>query len=685
MKRWLLAGLVALLAWPAGAGAWTWPTDGPVLRPFVFGDNPYLGGQHRGLDVGGAAAGSVVAPAGGTVSFAGAVPGGGKTVTIATADGYAVTLVHLGSLLVSRGTVIEEGDPVGAVGPSGVAEHARPYVHLGIRVSAEPQGYVDPLGLLPPRPTSVPPVPPTAPATPASPAPPAAAAPPASAPPVTLPPPVPVSVTPPLPSPVLPPTSPPAVTPPAGFTVPIVSPPTAAVPGQAPGAGRPPLAPPPAAAPLQPPSAPAPVAAPAPVPAPASAPAGAPAAVGAGSPGTSVAVGPLPPGDPRSTPVRPPAGAPSAPPPTAVPPPVAGEAAPAPVATVPAAAAQAPLPPVAAPGSTPAPIEGGGTPAAEGASAPLEAPALPAPPQSVTPGAPPASASVPGLAPAVRSVVGPLPELGQQLRGHVWEANGRPAAPTTRSVLGVHEETRLEALSRAAVALSRANVTEKPAAGTAASPDDGALPAASTGAEPAVGSSPRPASDFRARPPREEPDGAGLAPDRRATPADELPGNAVGTRKRGEWPFAVLVVAIVVGLILLGFLTAAVRLRATGRGFGARPRHEAGACPAPEESSARFGAPAGALGPATLAAASLMSPPETPVPGEAGVGSAAPLTDAGFALPDLPNARLPGRLSCGIDRTATRYGRGSAGETRRRGRARVPARTARRPRSRAAA
>ena len=44
--------LFALLC-PCGAQAWTWPIDGPVLRPFVFGSDPYAAGQHRGIDVGG--------------------------------------------------------------------------------------------------------------------------------------------------------------------------------------------------------------------------------------------------------------------------------------------------------------------------------------------------------------------------------------------------------------------------------------------------------------------------------------------------------------------------------------------------------------------------------------------------------------------------------------------------------
>lgn len=147
----LLPVLLALQVGVQPALAWTWPVDGPVLRPFVLGDDPYAGGQHRGIDVAAAAAATVRAPVGGTVSFAGAVPGGGLTITIGTADGYSVTLLHLGTISVRRSATVAEGTGLGTVGPTGDPEHAEPYVHLGVRVATDPNGYVDPLGLLPPR------------------------------------------------------------------------------------------------------------------------------------------------------------------------------------------------------------------------------------------------------------------------------------------------------------------------------------------------------------------------------------------------------------------------------------------------------------------------------------------------------------------------------------------------------
>lgn len=140
----LLPVLVALQVGVQPALAWAWPVDGPVLRPFVLGDDPYAGGQHRGIDIGAPAGTPVHAPAAGSISFAGTVPTGGKTITILTADGYAVTLQHLGSYSVSRGAEVAEGGPVASVG-----EGAEPFVYLGVRRADDENGYVDPLGLLP--------------------------------------------------------------------------------------------------------------------------------------------------------------------------------------------------------------------------------------------------------------------------------------------------------------------------------------------------------------------------------------------------------------------------------------------------------------------------------------------------------------------------------------------------------
>ena len=149
--RRLVLVVALFLVWAPAAQAWSWPVQGPVLQPFIYDEaHPYDAGQHRGVDIGAETAGeAVIAPAAGTVSFAGTVPTSGKCVTIQTPDGYSVTLTHLGSIQVAKGAAVGEGDAVGTIGPSGTPEFAQPYVHLGIRTTSDPNGYLDPLEFLP--------------------------------------------------------------------------------------------------------------------------------------------------------------------------------------------------------------------------------------------------------------------------------------------------------------------------------------------------------------------------------------------------------------------------------------------------------------------------------------------------------------------------------------------------------
>jgi len=164
MPRALIVVCALALAVVPSAAAWTWPVKGPVLQKFTMGDDPYAAGQHRGIDIG-APVGAVVSSAvSGKVSFAGTVPVSGKCVTVQTADGYSVTLTHLGSMSVQRGATVAEGDVLGTIGPSGEVELDVPYVHLGVRRSEDPNGYVDPLLFLPlqSEPVAVPSTPPPA-------------------------------------------------------------------------------------------------------------------------------------------------------------------------------------------------------------------------------------------------------------------------------------------------------------------------------------------------------------------------------------------------------------------------------------------------------------------------------------------------------------------------------------------
>ena len=165
--RWA-SGLGVVLVWSLVTGpsafAWAWPADGAVLRGFSVGGDAYAPGQHRGIDVALEGSAAIRAPVAGEVTFAGAIPTNGLTVTIAFHDAK-VSLTHVGTLHVRRGDVVSEGDVLAEAGPTGEAEHGVPYVHVGVRVGPA-ESYVDPLTLLPPRRASLPPSTPEAPPAP---------------------------------------------------------------------------------------------------------------------------------------------------------------------------------------------------------------------------------------------------------------------------------------------------------------------------------------------------------------------------------------------------------------------------------------------------------------------------------------------------------------------------------------
>src|ERR1700704_3279291 len=89
------------------AGGWTWPVRGPVITAFRNGDDPYAGGQHRGIDIGAPVGTTVVAGTGGTVTFAGVVGSSGLVVSQRSADGrFDLSYLHLSAASVRRGDVV---------------------------------------------------------------------------------------------------------------------------------------------------------------------------------------------------------------------------------------------------------------------------------------------------------------------------------------------------------------------------------------------------------------------------------------------------------------------------------------------------------------------------------------------------------------------------------------------------
>lgn len=141
----MVAALVVGFATPAVAGGtWTWPVTGPVIRGFDPPASPY-GSGHRGIDIAAVAGSVAVAPAAGRISFAGPV-GGRLFVTIDHGSGLESTFSWVSALMVRRGDVVEQGQPVARTG-GGHTGDLVPNLHFGVKLN---DAYVDPLDYLGP-------------------------------------------------------------------------------------------------------------------------------------------------------------------------------------------------------------------------------------------------------------------------------------------------------------------------------------------------------------------------------------------------------------------------------------------------------------------------------------------------------------------------------------------------------
>jgi murein DD-endopeptidase MepM/ murein hydrolase activator NlpD len=151
----VLTAIIAVVIAVAGAGGppeaaagagdpWLWPVVGPVIRGFDPPDSPY-GSGHRGIDIAAPLGTPILAPAAGTVTFAGPV-GGRLFLTIDHGGGLESTYSWLGSLVARRGQAVARGQVVARSG-SGHTGATVPHLHLGVRLM---DVYVDPLAYLPP-------------------------------------------------------------------------------------------------------------------------------------------------------------------------------------------------------------------------------------------------------------------------------------------------------------------------------------------------------------------------------------------------------------------------------------------------------------------------------------------------------------------------------------------------------
>ena len=148
-KAWLVPILVAVVisnaALPASAaGPWSWPVSGPVINGFDPPASPF-GSGHRGIDIAAAAGTPVLAPAPGTITFAGPVAGH-LFVTIDHGGGVESTYSWVSAIVVKKGDAVVAGTLIARSG-TGHPSDVVPSLHMGVKLD---DVYVDPLAYLSP-------------------------------------------------------------------------------------------------------------------------------------------------------------------------------------------------------------------------------------------------------------------------------------------------------------------------------------------------------------------------------------------------------------------------------------------------------------------------------------------------------------------------------------------------------
>ena len=127
---------------PLATAGWGWPVRGAVIRGFDPPEDPF-GAGHRGIDIAAPIGTVVVAPASGTVAFAGRV-GGHLFVTLDHGGELTTTYSWLSATSVRKGDAVTEGQVFAATG-TGHPGAAVPHLHFGVRLAG---AYLDPLAFL---------------------------------------------------------------------------------------------------------------------------------------------------------------------------------------------------------------------------------------------------------------------------------------------------------------------------------------------------------------------------------------------------------------------------------------------------------------------------------------------------------------------------------------------------------
>lgn len=122
-----------------------WPVAGFISSPFGgrFSSFTGRGEFHKGIDIRGRPGTPVIAPAGGTVSFAGSDGAYGLSVEIRHGKTIVTKYAHLQRIAVREGQTVKRGELVGGVGSTG--RSTGPHLHYEVKlggVHVNPMRYI---------------------------------------------------------------------------------------------------------------------------------------------------------------------------------------------------------------------------------------------------------------------------------------------------------------------------------------------------------------------------------------------------------------------------------------------------------------------------------------------------------------------------------------------------------------
>lgn len=131
--------------WRPGKGLLSYPCDGVLTSSFGYRVHPILGYArfHSGLDFGADYGTPIRAASRGKVLLAGWYGGYGQTVVLDHGNNVTTLYGHASEIYVEEGQLIQRGDPIAAVGSTGLS--TGPHLHFEVRLGGEP---VDPMEYL---------------------------------------------------------------------------------------------------------------------------------------------------------------------------------------------------------------------------------------------------------------------------------------------------------------------------------------------------------------------------------------------------------------------------------------------------------------------------------------------------------------------------------------------------------